>query len=963
MNSFLRRHTLLWSLLLLALLALAACQPIAVPGDEAGTVPPADTRGMLQGDDLLPVDPAVRIGQLDNGLTYYIRQNSEPEARAELRLAINAGSLQEDEDQLGLAHFLEHMLFNGTERFPEQELIDYLETIGIEFGPDINAYTSFDETVYQLRVPTDDPELLTTAFDVLEDWAFYATLDPEEIELERGVVIEEERLRDQNASGRIRDQLLPVLFGDSRYAERLPIGDMEIIRTAPPETVRRFYESWYRPDLMAIVAVGDFDVDDVEALIVERFADETMPDVAPERVSADVPPHAETRYKVITDPENPSTTAQVYFQKPAELMSTVDDYRSVLTSRLFYQMLNARLDELSRRSDAPFVFAVSDEGSLVRPTTVSLVAAQMKEGRALEGLDTLLTEVERVNRFGFTASELERAKRNVLSNFEQAYNDRENVDSVSFAREYVAAYLEDEPIPGIEVEYALARDLIPAITLDEVNQAIDSLVAEESRAVIVIAPEKEGVTAPTEDELAGVVAAVEAKELEPYADTTPDVPLIATLPDPVAVVRESTIPELEVTEIELENGVRVLMKPTDFREEEILFAASSPGGSSLYEDEDFMEADNVASIVSQSGVADFSVDDLVRLLAGKQADVSPYIGELYEGLFGSTRPADLETLFQLIHLTMTAPRQDAEALAVWQDQQRTFLENRELSPFAALEDALIEGLYGSDLRYRVPTLKEIEGLDVERAYEIYADRFGDAGDFTFIFVGNFDVEEVTALAQTYLGTLPATDRSETWRDVTPPLPEGVVQNDVFRGQEEQSIVQIVFPGELDPEAHSWISLDGLETVLDTRVLRDLREARSGVYASFVGVDSTDEPTPHYEVTVAFGADPQRVEELTDATFEILTDVRDNGPTEEEMVKVREQARRALEEELRDNGFWLDELEGYLYAGDESDVLDILAYEDEIAAVTAEDIQNAAEALLVLENYVRVALFPESYETQ
>ncbi len=953
------RTSIVLSLALLALLMLAACQPIAMPDAgmpaAAGTVPPAVSE--------FDVDPAVRLGQLDNGLTYYIRQNTEPEARAELRLALNAGSLQEDDDQLGLAHFLEHMLFNGTARFPEQELVDYLETVGMEFGPDINAYTSFDETVYTLRVPTDDPQLLATALDVLEDWAFYATLDPEEIELERGVVIEEERLRDQNANGRIREQLLPVLFGDSRYGERLPIGEMEIIRTAPPETVQRYYEDWYRPDLMSVVAVGDFDVDEMEAMIVERFSDEAAPVDPPARPTGTLPDHAETRYKVITDPENPSTTAQVYFKKPANVLRTVDDYRQGLTSGIFYQLLNARLGEISRTSDAPFVFAVSSENNLVRPTDLSVVAAQMKEGRVLEGLETLLTEVERVNRHGFTETELVRAKQNLLTNWEQLYSDRENIPSSRRADEYVRAFLTGEPIPGIEAEYELAQELIPAITLEEVNAAIDSLIGEENRAVVVIAPEKEDLTPPTEGELADVVARVEAKAIEPYADATNDAPLLADIPEPAAVVAETAIPELGVTEIVLDNGVRVVMKPTDFREEEIRFSAGSPGGSSLYADEDYLEADNITSIVNQSGLADFSIDDLVRKLAGTDVNVSPYIGELYEGLVGATRPADLETLFQLIHLTMTAPREDAEAFAVWQEQWRTFLENRELSPSSALEDALIEGLYGDDLRARVPTIDEIEALDLDRAYEIYAERFGDASDFTFIFVGNFDEAELTELAQTYLGTLPAGTRVESWRDIQPPLPQGIVQNDVFRGQEEQSITQLVFTGEFDPETLSWMSVAGLETVLDSRLLKDLREARSGVYASFVNVEQSVEPSSRYEASIGFGSDPQRVEELVGATFDILTDLRDNGPTEEEMVKVQEQARRTLEESQRQNGFWLDELEQLYYAAEPGDPLAMLGYEDDIANVTAAEIQAAAQALLNLDNHVRVTLFPEGYAAE
>ena len=965
-----RQRTTIWlALLSVLMLTLAACQPLVLPADAefAPPAPAADagapTAGDLPDDAPLPPDPSVRMGTLDNGLTYIIKRNTEPQDRAELRLAVNAGSLQEDADQLGLAHFLEHMLFNGTRRFPKQELVNFLESLGVGFGPDLNAYTSFDETVYQLRVPTDDPEILATGFDVLEDWAGYATIDPEEVDAERGVIVEEWRLRDQNASGRIRQQLLPVLFGDSRYTDRQPIGDMEIVRTAPAETLRRYYETWYRPDLMAVIAVGDFDVDEVEQMIQARFSDLPEPANPDPRPSFDVPTHDDTRYLVITDPEYPQTVFQLIRKLPAVAPESAADYRENLLESLFNTMLNFRLDEIRRQPDAPFTAAFVGGGNLVRPVDTYSVGAQLLDDRILDGVDVVMTEVARVQQYGFTPSELERAKAQVLQNYESLYRDRENTDSVSFAEEYVRHFLTGESIPGIAVEYALVQEALPAITVDDVDAVAEKLVGDDNRTLFVITPEKEGVTPPTEAELAAVLEGVAAKELEPYQDTAADAELLAQELPPVDIVAENHNDTLDVTEFELANGVRVLVKPTDFKEDEILMRAVSPGGSSLVDDADFPEATSIAAIVDQSGVGDFDQTTLLKLLAGKKVSVTPDIGEVSEGLTGSASPKDLETLFQLTYLYMTAPRADTDAFEVYKTQQISALENRSLNPVSALQDAVIEARFGDTIRRGPLPVAEIQTLDLDRALEIYKDRFGDASDFTFVFVGNVDVDTIKDYAQRYLGNLPATGRTETFRDVKPDPPTGVIETDVFRGQEEQSVVQIMFPGNIDVTPENELLLAMVQDILDVRLTADLREERGGVYSSYAVADIAEYPDSTYGVFIGFGADPNRIDELTGATYAIVDDLQTTGPTDEDMVKAHEKERRGREEALRTNEFWLSTLGDYAF-DPSTDVTDAIeGFQARLDAVTAADVQAAAQEYLPLDRYIQVVLYPESYEGQ
>ncbi|MFQ5569439.1 MAG: M16 family metallopeptidase [Rhodothermales bacterium] len=927
----------------------------ALSSDEAPTPAPAASPS---DDTHLPLDPNVRIDTLDNGVVYYIRANDEPKNRAELRLALDAGSVLEDDDQQGLAHFVEHMLFNGTRRFQEQDLIDFLERTGMRFGPDINAYTSFDETVYMLEIPTDSAAIVERAFDVLEDWAGYATLSDDEIDKERGVVVEEWR-SGRGAGGRISDQILPVLLAGSHYKDRLPIGDTTTLRHADYETLRRFYRDWYRPDLMAVVAVGDFEVDRMEALIREHFATLPSPGQPRPRPTFDVPGHEETLYKVATDPEYPITQVQVNFKQETRPFRTIDDYRDRIAGSMFNSMLNKRFAEISRRGDAAFLGAGVSRGGFVRPSTFYSIGARVHDDSILVGLEAVLTEAARVRLHGFTETELARQKQETLRAYERAYNERENTNSAAYAGEYVNHFLEDEPAPGIAYEYALIQQLLPEITVEEVNRRVAELLAERNRVVLVTMPEKESLTPPTEAELAAVLDGMQHQSFAPYVDDVTDAPLIAVVPDPAAVTAEREITELGITEITLENGIRVVMKPTDFKDDEVRFTAFSPGGHSLVPDAEFLDASLASALMARSGVGAFDRTALQKKLSGKVVSVSPYIGELEEGLRGSASPEDLETLFQLIHLYVTAPRADTSALVAFQNQQRAFLANRSATPGSALQDTLITALYGNHPRYQIPTVEQIDHIDLQRAYSVYRDRFADMDDFTFIFVGNFEIDALKELARTYLGTLPATPREETWRDVSPDLPTDVVAKTVKKGQEPQSQVVLIFHGPFVYDREHRHRLRSLEGVLDIKLREELREERAGIYSAAVQSSASSIPDSTYQFTIFFGCDPERAEELIEAVFAEIEEVKGDEVLDDYVAKVQEQQRRQRETSLEQNGFWVGTLDFY-YSHPNEDLLDVLRYDELIDSLTGDDIRQAARRYFDADRYVKVVLYPEHF---
>jgi zinc protease len=953
---------------LLALAVLLATT-LACSGAPAPSAQPAPARAAIELhapealDAVLPVGPGVAVGRLDNGLSYYVRSNSSPEDRAELWLVVDAGSILEDPDQRGLAHFVEHMAFNGTRRFERQELVSYLESIGMRFGPDINAYTSFDETVYMLMVPTDPPATLERGLDILEDWAGDITFDPEEVDQERGVLIEEWRLG-RGAEGRLVDAQIPVLFAGSLYAERLPIGSREVLESAPHSALTRFYRDWYRSDLMAVIAVGDFDARRVEAAIRERFADLEGPPEPRERTVLALPDHDETLFATFTDPELTGTSVAVYTKLPRKPQGTVGDYRRSLVETIYHRMINDRLYEVGHRPDPPFLYAFSDADALVRAGEVDQQEAGVEPGRVLEGLAALLTEIERVRRYGFTETELERNRRDLLRAYERTYLERAARTSGSFAAEYSRAFLEDEPIPGIRIEVELARRFIPEISLAEVNALAGARTSDANRVILVSGPESAAATLPSEAELLAVFELVRGLDLAAYEDAAPEGGLMAEPPAPGEIVERRQVPEIGVTEWRLSNGVRVVLKPTDFRRDQVMIEGFSPGGHSLVPDEEHLAASHAADLVSLGGLGEHDEIALAKLLAGQVAEVGPYVDELEEGISAGGSAEDLETLFQLVHLALTAPRLDLEAVRSFKDRLRPMLESRLARPEQAFVEEMFRALTLDHPRRRPLTAERLDAIDPELALEVYRERFADFGDATFLVVGSFEPSAVEELVLTYLGSLPAAGREESWRDLGLDRPSEPVELTVERGIEPKASVWLVLLGEAPLSGEDGGAsyrrqlhdLASLAQALEIRLREVLREDLGAVYGVSVAPDLAWRPRERYSVSIQFGCAPEQARELVERVREVIRSFREDGPPAELAARVREMQTRKRETDVRENGFWLAALGGYYRRGE--DPRAVLEYPELIASVTPERLRDSARRYLEWERRVLGLLLPE-----
>lgn len=904
----------------------------------------------------LPVDPQITIGKFPNGLRYYIRANKKPEKRAELRLVIKAGSVLEDDDQQGLAHFVEHMAFNGTKHFPKHELVQFIESLGMRFGADLNAYTTFDETVYMLEVPTDKPETMARAMLILEDWAHRVTLDPAEIEKERGVIMEEWRLG-RGAQARINDKLFPLLLKGSRYANRLPIGKPEVIQGAKPERLKKFYTDWYRPDLMAVVAVGDFDKAAVEKLITAHFASIPPASSPRPRPTHEITDRRGTLYAIATDKEMTSTSVGLTNILPLRTPGSVGTYRQQIVDHLFSGMLDARFAELTQKPDAPFLFAGSGRGIFLgRTKEAASLNAQVKDDGIERGLEALLLEAERVSRFGFTATELDREKQNLLRYYEQAATEKENVESGTRAAEYIRNFLENEALPSLDDEYALHQRFLPQITVDEVNKLAKEWFPEANRLVVVTAPEKIGLAVPDELKLAAVIKSASTRELKPFVDMAGGTTLLEPLPTPGSIAKTTTKDVIGITEWELSNGLKVVLKPTNFKEDEILFRATSPGGTSLASDKDFIPASSAAQVVAAGGAGKFSAIDLQKVLAGKVASAGPHIGELEEGLSGGSSRKDLETMFQLIYLRFVQPRADAIVFAAQVEQMRAFLANQAAMPEYAFSETLITALFQNHLRRRLWTPATLEELSLDKSLAFYKERFADASDFTFTFVGSFDLATIKPLVERYLGALPSIQRKESWKDVRVQTPKSVVEKKVEKGIEPKSQSAIVFSGPFEFEQNNNVAFRAMTQVLETRLLERLREDLGGTYSITVSPDYQKIPRPEYSVSIQFGSDPQRTEELVKRVFQEIELLKTNGPTEKQLNDVKEALVREFETSSKQNNYLLSQISLRNQIGEGAESLWQLP--ERYKKLDAATIKETAKKYLNTNAVVKVMLFPE-----
>jgi len=933
-----------------ALAASCGPQPEAVaPHPVASTSVTAKPSGDVA-DEPLPLDARVKKGTLPNGLTYYVLQHKKPEKRAQIWLAVNAGSVLEDDDQRGLAHFVEHMGFNGTTRFPKQSLVDMLEKSGVSFGADLNAYTSFDETVYTLTMPTDKPELLNRAIGVLRDWSDAVTFDSAEVEKERGVVLEEWRLG-RGAGMRLFDKQAPVLFFGSKYAERITIGKPEIIKGASRDTLVRFYKDWYRPDLMAVIAVGDFAPAEIEAKIKEEFAT-LKPAAKPRpRPAVPVPSHEKELVSIETDAEATTTNVSIITKMPHRPQATARDYRRSITERLYNTMINARLDEIRRTPNAPFSFAGSRSGSFVRTADSFTQFAMAKEGKVDAAFRALLEELLRVERHGFLQSELDRAKADVLRMFEQAVKQRDTEDGRSFARELVRHFLVQESMPGPEAELALLTKFLPTVGLDELNKLGKSLGG--SRVITITGPAS--MKKPTEAEIAVATKEVAAKKIDAYQDAALNVPLMAAAPKPGAVKTTKSIAEIGVTEWTLENGVRVVVKPTDFKNDEVRMTGFAAGGTSLASDADFDTARFASVVVGQGGIGAFDAVSLRKALSGKIVSVSASISELEENVFASASPSDLDAMFQLVHLTFTAPRKDENAFAAWRARETESVKNRRLSPEGTFYEDLLLLSTQKHPRRLLPTPESIAKIDLDKAFTFYKERFADASGFTFVIVGTLDLERTKKLAETYLGSLPSTNKKETWKDPKVIRPKGVQKKTVAKGSEPKASVQLTFHGDEKWSRDTENDMRMVSEILRMRLREVLREDMGGVYGVGASGSISRRPKQEFTFTVSFGCAPDNVAKLEQAVFDEIKAIQTKGIGADYITKVKELRRRAHETNLKENGFWIRELErAYTYGDDAKLILDVEAM---IEKVTSDRIKAAAKKYLSNTQYILGELRP------
>ena len=938
----------------LMLLVSAIVTAVGFAGAQQPAIPANVREATL--DQTVPVDPLITVGSLPNGLRYYIRENRQPQGRAELRLVVNAGSVLEDEDQRGLAHFVEHMSFNGTLHFPRQDVGSFMQSLGMRFGAHVNANTSFDETVYKLQIPTGNAAVIDRSLLILEDWAHNVSFDPVEIDKERGVILEEWRLG-LGADERIQDAQFPILLKGSRYAERLPIGKPEIIQNVNYTRLKQFYTDWYRPDLMAVVIVGDFDKSTIEAQIRSHFGSVPAASSPKPRLAYTVPDQPGTVYSVITDPEATYTHISVSSKMPARPQASIGAYRQHMVEQLFGNMLSGRLDEMAQAPNAPFLKAQTDRGLFVRTEEATTLDAIVATGGVERGLAALFTEVDRVARFGFTATELNRERLNLQRGLQRSVIEKDKSPSGPLADEFVRNFIQAEPIPGIVYEYGLNQRFLPEITLAEVNDVAKDWMPNRNRFVAITAPEKDRPSLPTEAKLAAVISAVSGTRLTAYVDTTSTQPLLARLPQAGSIATTSTNDALGITEWRLSNGVRVVLKPTTFKQDEILFRAVSPGGTSLASDTDFIPAETASMVIAQGGLGGHSRIDLEKILAGTTAFVRAEVGPTEEGLAGGTSSKDLEAMFQLVYLTFTAPRADPVAFGVLIDQLKVTLANQSAMPDTVFDEALDAALSQNHVRAQPLTPARLAQMNLDKSLAFYKDRFADASDFTFVFVGSFDLATMKPLVERYLGSLPALRRNEAPKDVGMRPPAGVVQKQVKSGIAPRSQVSIVFSGAFENDEMHRVVARTMGDALAGNLQRTLREDLGGTYGVSVDTSFTKRPVAEYRLTINFACDPARTESLVRTAFQVIDQFKKAGPDERQVADARVALMRDFETNSGRNDYLLNRIVfKYEYGEEVKDVFNMQPFYDQL---TGPRLRDAARAYLDTNRYVQVTLLPEA----
>ncbi len=905
------------------------------------------------------LDPKVRHGKLDNGLTYYIRANAMPENRAEFYIVNNVGAILETDAQDGLAHFCEHMAFNGTKNFPGKGVLNFLETNGVKFGHNVNAFTSLDVTAYNLsNVPLRRSSIVDSCLLVLHDWANYVSFEEDEIDKERGVIHEEWRTR-RSPNMRMQQVIRPVLYEGSKYAKRDVIGKLDVIDNCSYETLRSFYRDWYRPELQALIIVGDFDATEMEAKVKKVFAKLPVDKNAKERKYFPVPDHKETKVAIASDKEAQNSMVRVYYKHdvvPKE-QKDLTYYNRQMDEALFSLMLNNRLQELTQKENPPFIYGYSGYNNMVTTKDAYMSLAMAPNGKILEALEALLNENQRVKKYGFTASELKRAKEEIISKTKKQYNERNTQKNTHYVWQYFSHFLQNEPAPGIEFEYAYVQKYLPKVQVNQINKLASEWIREENVVATVTGPEIEEIPMPTEEQVLSVFEKCRTAKLEAYEDNVSDAPLVTALPPAGSIVKENQNDDFNSTEWELSNGAKVIIKSTDFKEDQILFNAFSTGGYSLTPTEDLPSIQMATSVLSNSGLGEFEAMELRKKLSGKNVRVYPYIAQYNEGLRGESTPEDFETMLQLTHMHFTAPRFEEKAFNAYMSRMKAYLENKSSDPNAIFRDSVT--MIMSDYHPRVFPFSTdmLEKVQYNKLDELYAQRFANAGDFTFVFAGNISPEEAKPMLEKYLGSLPGNNNKEQWKDNQIRSPKGKIARKLVQPMETpKSTVFVNYNGAMPYNFENALALRAISHILDLRYTERIREDEGGTYGVGINERATDFPIDEFQLMASFTCDPERVDMLKAIIHEEIKKLMAEGPSSEDLTKAKEYFIKSRQEDLKENRFWLNAIRDKELH--KKDMLALENYEEEVQKLSTKAIQKKAQELFGKANQIEVVMSPE-----
>ena len=909
-------------------------------------------------NDTIPFNSNVKFGKLSNGLTYYIKNNNKPEKKIELRLVLNVGSILEDDNQLGLAHFMEHMNFNGSKHFPKNELVSYLQTIGVKFGADLNAYTSFDETVYILPLPSDKEEIVEKGFTVLEDWAGGALLSDEEINKERGVVLEELR-SGKGSQERMRNKYFPELLNGSKYASRLPIGNEELLKSFNPDLLRKFYKDWYRPDLMALVVVGDIDPNEAESKILAHFNNLKNPNTEkPRPLTISIPARQKETALSISDKEGEQTQLQIInYIKPSKQEILWVDYKSNLIKQLFGEMFNNRLSELTQKANPPFLFAFSGFQNFVRGYDAFTSSAILGKGDIKPAINTLIVETERIKKFGFTINELERAKKSTLTNYLNQSNERTKTNSNIVLGEFIRHFLNKEPMPGIQTEFEFVKQVLPDIKIEDINILSKDLEAGQKKFVLVTGPEKRDIEIPNNNALLALVDQSINSDIKPYNEKVIAATLLDKLPNGGKIVSEIKDVDLGTVQLKLNNGVIVTIKPTDFKNDEIRLSAARLGGSSLYDLKDKYSAAFASNIATEMGVKDLSPNDLQKFLSGKTVRLNPNISETSEGFNGISSKKDFETMLQLIYLYSTMPRKDDELFKSFISKQKSLMTGVFQNPSYLFMDTLSKVQTQNNPRaIGLTKPEEFDNINEDRAFEIFKEKFSNADGMNYYIVGSIDINEIKPLIAAYLGSLPSNKAEHNFKDLGVRPPKGEVKFIYKKGKEKKAQAVLNFVGETSFDADENIQLQAANEVLQIKMIEKLREEMGGVYGASVTGGIFKIPYGKFNINFNIPCGPENVDKLIAATIELIKTLKSEGPSEIDLAKVKEAWKKKYEEDVKTNAYWSNFLlTSFMY---DTDPKRILSYEKRIDDLNINMVKKVANKYFDINNYITGILLPE-----